>query len=208
MTVQYRPGHDNPATVFFGRSLKNRLPQVNTSLEDGEIRQHDTKAKAKMKSYADARIHAKPSTLGVGDAVLVKNSSISKSQTPYQPEPLVVTQKKGSMITASRDGATVTRNSSFFKRSPCSAAAGPPAAQDLIDVPVITPSPDPVSEEPAPPTPSPSPQAALQPRNTSSPASPLLNPGLARSCPTPQPSHGRPQRQIKAPGYLRDYTCN
>ena len=194
-----------PATVFFGRSLRNRLPQVvvSSSPEDADIRARDTRAKARMKSYADARVHAKPCTLGVGDAVLVKDTSISRSRTPFQPDPLVITNKKGSMITASRDGASITRNSSFFKRSSCPAVAGPPTAEDLVDAPVITSPPYPVSEVPAPPA---SPLVTMQPRSPSSPA-PLMqtNPGTPRMKLMPQPATGRPQRQTKPPGYLEDY---
>ena len=41
-----------------------------------------------------------------------------KGNTPYEETPLRVTEKKGSMITASGNGQCITRNSSFFKRIP------------------------------------------------------------------------------------------
>jgi hypothetical protein len=71
-----------------------------------------------MKCYADNKVYVKPSTIGVGDAVLLKNSNPMKSDLPFQPTPLIVTKKKGSMITAQRGDQMVTRNSSFFKPSP------------------------------------------------------------------------------------------
>ena len=38
--------------------------------------------------------------------------------TPYKPEPLQITHKKGGMITAQNTERTVTRNKSFFKKLP------------------------------------------------------------------------------------------
>ena len=42
----------------------------------------------------------------------------SKAAPPYDPKPLVVTERKGFMSSAERNGRRVTRNSSFFKPSP------------------------------------------------------------------------------------------
>ena len=59
------------------------------------------------------------SSLQVGDTVLVRQREASKLSTPFDPQPLVVADKKGSMITAKRDGeATITRNVSMFHRLP------------------------------------------------------------------------------------------
>jgi len=73
-----------------------------------------------MKTYADNKRCAKPSTIKEGDAVFVKrDDSKKKSDTPYHPRPLIVMEKKGSMVTAQDDdGVPVTRNSSFFKSVP------------------------------------------------------------------------------------------
>ena len=42
----------------------------------------------------------------------------TKSDTPFQPTPLVVTDSKGPMVTAQRGQQRVSRNSSFLKKSP------------------------------------------------------------------------------------------
>ena len=42
----------------------------------------------------------------------------NKLSTPYRPEPLVVEEKKGSMVTASDGLKSITRNSSMFKVIP------------------------------------------------------------------------------------------
>ena len=67
--------------------------------------------------YADKKAYVKPSKLKEGDSVLLKNPRPFNS-TPYQPTPLIITRKKGTMITAQQVQQQVTRNSSFSKKSP------------------------------------------------------------------------------------------
>ena len=107
-----------PATVFFGRDIRNRLPHLPvTPQHDATLRRRDTDAKAMMKHYADQKAYVKPSGINVNDPVLVKDTS-SYPQTPYQPIPMTVVKKKGSIITAQRGHQLITRNSSFFKKAP------------------------------------------------------------------------------------------
>ena len=73
-----------------------------------------------MKKYADAKARARPCKIRIGDPVLIRNTDRRKTSL-FQATPLVVTGKKGSMITVQKgDRQTITRNSSFFKRSPLS----------------------------------------------------------------------------------------
>ncbi len=107
-----------PATLFLKRVVKTKLPAV---IEDdpasATVRVRDSEQKRKMKEYADRARYVKPCDLQIGDSVLVKTPfNLVKGNLPYETTPLVVTQKKGSMITASDEGRQVTRNSSFFKR--------------------------------------------------------------------------------------------
>ena len=83
-----------------------------------EIRQADVTRKEKMKEYADKCSNTKSTDLSVGDKVLIKQPKQNKMSTPFKPEPLQITHKKGSMITAQNGERTVTRNSSFFKKLP------------------------------------------------------------------------------------------
>ena len=72
-----------------------------------------------MKHHFDQRTHAQTSSLQVGDIVLVRQRKANKISTPFDPHPLVVADKKGSMITTKRDGeATITWNVSMFHRLP------------------------------------------------------------------------------------------
>ncbi|KAL5011217.1 hypothetical protein ScPMuIL_011701 [Solemya velum] len=108
-----------PAAAFFGRNLRNRLPELPVKNPDVDaFRYRDEQAKLKMKLYADSKAYIKPSTIQVGDPVLVRDPGLSKSKTPYNPVPLTVVEKKGSMVTAKRGNQRVTRNSSFFKPAP------------------------------------------------------------------------------------------
>ena len=58
---------------------------------------------------------AKPSQIGVNDLVLVKQRKQNKLSTPFDPSPFRVVRKKGTMITACRNGKYITRNTSHFK---------------------------------------------------------------------------------------------
>lgn len=108
----------SPASILFGRTIKNRLPHLVAPIAgDHSIRVRDTQAKKTIKKYADRKVYVKPNNLSVGDTV-VKSDHTSKAHTPYQPNPLTITKKKGSMITATHKDNQITRNASFFKKIP------------------------------------------------------------------------------------------
>ena len=108
------------ATALFGRPLKTKLPELTTPCSDPEIQERDQTVKAKMKEYAGNKRYVKPSDAKEGDTVLVeRDDSKKKSDTPYDPRPLIFVERKGCMVTAENDdGTQITRNSSFFKNVP------------------------------------------------------------------------------------------
>ena len=113
----------SPAETLFHRTFRTQLPetqaerkQPSESAANEQFRECDRQAKSKMKRYADARRHASFQTLQIGDRVLVKAPKVNKFSSYYDPRPYEVTAVKGSMITASRQGGTITRNTSFFKK--------------------------------------------------------------------------------------------
>ena len=109
----------SPFKVLFGRDMQTKLPHLSGSnITDAALRDTDCKAKANMKTYADQRLHDKPSTLKEGDTVLVKQAKRNKKTPQFDPNPYHIIQKKGSMIIASRTGHTITRNASHFKGIP------------------------------------------------------------------------------------------
>ena len=107
-----------PATVLFNRPIRTKLPEAPSHKRDpASIGRRDALGKSKMKKFADNKARAKPSNLSEGDKVIVKRDpSHKKSSAPYDPETYIVTQRKGTMITAKREGKEITRNSSFFKK--------------------------------------------------------------------------------------------
>ena len=106
-----------PATALFSRPLHVKLPEVAMTPDDTAMRTKDELAKEKMKMQADSKSYVQPSSLNEGDVVLVKRTCRkSKMETPFDPQPYVITKKKGSMVTAASGDHSVTRNSSFFKK--------------------------------------------------------------------------------------------
>ena len=106
-----------PAVLLLKRSLRNKLPQANHIDPVAEIvRERDSSQKSKIKAHANCKSYVKPCTISPGETVLVKRPfSVSKGGTVYDPTPMTVVGKKGSMITAESKDRAVTRNSSFFK---------------------------------------------------------------------------------------------
>ena len=62
-----------PAQLLFNRKVQNKLPQLTDSnqINSQEVKRKDEEAKAKMKVHADTQFKAKPSSINVGDLVLV-----------------------------------------------------------------------------------------------------------------------------------------
>ena len=118
----------SPSELLFGYSRTSRLPELfeeaNSSPAHQQARKEDQKAKAKMKKHGDKRLHARKSNLQIGDKVLLNRQLeeptriFSKTTSIFDPKPFEIIDKKHSMITAARNGDTITRNSSFFKRLP------------------------------------------------------------------------------------------
>lgn len=69
-----------------------------------------------MKEYADQRRSARPSSIKVGDHVLVKQNKVKTFSSRFRPTHFVVTKVQGSLISARSGQSVVTRNSSLFKR--------------------------------------------------------------------------------------------
>ena len=91
-----------PAVLLLKRPVRNKLPQTNYVDPVSEIvHERDFSQKSKFKAHADSKVYVKPSTISPGETVLVKRPfTASKGATVYDPTPLTVVDKKGSMITA------------------------------------------------------------------------------------------------------------
>ena len=69
-----------------------------------------------MKEHADRRVRAQVSDLKIRETVLLCQKKKNKFSTKFDPSPFQVRNKKGTMITAIRNGKYVTRNISQYKK--------------------------------------------------------------------------------------------
>ena len=112
----------SPHLALTGRHMNVGIPFLNFSNDQQsiklhrEILQYDNKRKLATKLYADAKRHTKQSDMKIGDTVLAKQRRQNKLTPKYNPKPYIITNKKGSCITAKRGHDRIIRNSSFFKR--------------------------------------------------------------------------------------------
>lgn len=108
----------SPGKLMFGRNFNVKIPQFQTAKppEDRKLRETDKKKKGKMKQNFEERHYVKPSNFKIGESVLVKQEKKDKLTTPFNPTPLTVKTKKGTMITASDGHKEITRNASHFKK--------------------------------------------------------------------------------------------
>ena len=89
----------SPAFALFGREMKIKFPfTLEEKREDHDMRQRDSNQKTKIKECADQQRNATLRDINPGDIVLVKKHS--KTTTPYDSSPYVVTKRKGTLVTA------------------------------------------------------------------------------------------------------------
>ena len=144
-----------PHRLLFARDPRTKLPEVKRhhSAEEKIVRQNDAVAKLRMKAQAEKRVRVE-STIGKGDIVLVRQRRTNKLSTPFDPRPLVVVERKASMLTARRScGSKVTRNVSMFRHLPYASKRDLPPVEEDTDSEMETAAPDtapvvPLNDEP------------------------------------------------------------
>lgn len=101
-----------PAILLLKRPVCNKLLRDNhVDPVSGIVHERDSSHKFKFKVHANRRAYVKPSVISPGETVLVRRPfTASKGATVYEPTPLTVVDKKGSMVTAKNKNSTVTRN--------------------------------------------------------------------------------------------------
>ncbi|VDI15408.1 Hypothetical predicted protein [Mytilus galloprovincialis] len=129
----------SPAELLFGRKINTKMPNILTNDQaDSEVRKEDHKNKSKMKLYFEKKHSVKVPDFTVGDTVLVKQEKKDKLSTPYNPQPLTIKNKKGSMITATNEQQKdITRNSSHFKKVGKSKIMTDEEIEEIIDDDII-----------------------------------------------------------------------
>ena len=114
-----------PAESIFGRRLRTRLPHMDDSQSsasarlDAEMRESDTAAKQRMKQYGDSHSHARERQLAIGDTVLVRQARRNKLSSYYEPQPYIISDIRGTMITAQRAGGRTRRLVTYPSSNEC-----------------------------------------------------------------------------------------
>ncbi|XP_070395445.1 uncharacterized protein [Dermacentor albipictus] len=175
----------SPFELLFGRPMKNLLPTLVAGTHNSaqyEARQNDTKRKAYNKWYVDTRRHTSNNQLCVGQQVLCKQDRSNKFSPYYDPHPYTITKVNGSRITASRDGVSICRNSSFFKDA---STVQVERHQDPTDMPYL--------------------DDEAVPSNSDLPTPSIATPSQAISAAPKTVSQRYPQRSRQRPRHLKDF---
>ena len=104
-----------------------------------QARENDATAKEKMKSYTDAALHVKPTTLQVGDLVLCKNMIRPHKAVPlFSPTAHMITKLTGNQATtqSTTDGHTRRHNVSQLKSAPPAIQRRRAASSDCLSTKV------------------------------------------------------------------------
>ncbi len=89
-----------PAEMLFRTSIRTKLPQMwEIAVNDDEVHDRNWKRKLENKSYDDAKCHAKPSCIDVGDEVLLKPKKENNLTTEFEHVPYQVMERNGNSIT-------------------------------------------------------------------------------------------------------------
>ncbi|XP_049522663.1 uncharacterized protein LOC125945132 [Dermacentor silvarum] len=175
----------SPFELLFGRPMRNLLPTLaadTQNLAHSEARQNDTRRKAYNKQYVDSQRHTSHNQLHVGQQVICKQDRSNKFSSYHDPHPYTITKVTGSKITASRDGVSICRNSSFFKDA---STVQMERHQDQPDMPDL--------------------DDAAVPSNCDPPSHRTATPGEAPPATTKTASQRYPQRTRQRPERLKDY---
>lgn len=116
-----------PMEVMLGRIISDQLPSTKLALqqnfeEDGELDQmriRDAENKEKGKQYSDRYNNAKPSSVKVGDHVVIKNQKKSKLETNFNRREFEIITKNGEeLLLQDKEGILMKRNTAHVKKLP------------------------------------------------------------------------------------------
>ena len=109
-----------PAELMFNRRPYKTclpVPQMKCLLVHWQkVKANDNTAKAQMKEQADKKAYVHRSSIKVGDKVFCRQPHRTKHTTPFNNLLYTVIKVKGSLVSASRPGHTITRHITFFEK--------------------------------------------------------------------------------------------
>ena len=89
----------SPAELLFNRKVKGKIPDLSIDhAYDHEVHDRDAEQKARSKAYADIHPRASPSSIELGDEVLVQQDKTNKLSTALNPSPFKVVSKTGNSL--------------------------------------------------------------------------------------------------------------
>lgn len=119
-TAVHRVTNKVPSDVMFSRKLRRSLPLASSAVymhDHNELQERDWDEKSKAKEREDRKRRAKDSRIMVGDKVVLRRATKLKGQTNYDPQELVVSEKrKGDLTMTTEDGRTVKRHVTLAKK--------------------------------------------------------------------------------------------
>uniref|UniRef100_A0A1I8HEZ0 CCHC-type domain-containing protein n=1 Tax=Macrostomum lignano TaxID=282301 RepID=A0A1I8HEZ0_9PLAT len=109
-----------PADLLFGRQLNDTIPSLRHSrpvdARRQTVRGHDSRAKERMKAFADSKRGATDHQITVGDLVLRRLTNRSKTDPFFEASPWTVTEVRGNTLQLQRAGQRCSRHASHVKR--------------------------------------------------------------------------------------------
>ena len=101
-----------PSQLMMNRPIRTRIPQIiknpsSSKLQEARLKDQETRADRKKK--LDLRKTAQEKEVAIGDKVLVSQRK-STTKPPYDARPFVVTEVKGTQVTAERGNMKRVRN--------------------------------------------------------------------------------------------------
>ena len=107
----------SPAELLFNRKVKGKIPDLSIDhAYDHEVHDRDAEQKSKIIAYADIHRRASPSSIELGDEVLVQKEKTNKLSTAFNPNPFkVVNKTANSLVVESSTGNQYSRNTSHVK---------------------------------------------------------------------------------------------
>lgn len=115
-----------PSELMFGRTIRDKLPNIEQPSEvDESLKDHDKEKKEMGKQYSDGKRNAKTSELKVGDVVWLKRLMKTNKLSPtFDPEPYVIIERMGSELLV-EDPETKAK----YRRNVAHATLAPPAPE-------------------------------------------------------------------------------
>ncbi|CAB3997487.1 hypothetical protein BOX15_Mlig023251g7, partial, partial [Paramuricea clavata] len=118
-----------PAAMMFERNVNDKLPSLPPSapikIHRMSYRQHDANNKQKRKCYHDIKKKVQPSSIKVGDQVLIRSEKKGKVALPWRANTFRVTAVKGDSILIEDGNHRLMRHSTAVKKVPITVTTAP-----------------------------------------------------------------------------------